>query len=306
MVRLPPFNPYIAIFIGVVSISIPSILIKLATGAPAAMIAFYSLLLTVIFMLPFTFSNYRHEFKLMNKKNWIISVIAGVFLAFYFVFWFESLSYTSVASAVILLALQPVFVFIGSSLLSKERFSQAAVISIFIILLGIAIIGFGDYQRSGSVFFGDWLALLGVIMITVYFVTVQNIRKKLSFIPFTFITYTVSMIVLLIYNLVLQQPFTGYVAHHWWIFIILAIVPPFLGHLLFNWAIKWVSTATVSIAKIFAPLSAVLLAYLILDEIVSSAQWLGGSIIIFGLFLFIMGTRRKRKVTISKKNGHNP
>lgn len=306
MVRLPPFNPYIAIFIGVVSISIPSVLIKLATGAPAAMIAFYSLLLTVIFMLPFIFSNYRHEFKLLSKRNWVISVIAGVFLAFYFVFWFESLTYTSVASAVILLALQPVFVFIGSSFLSKERFSQAAVISIFIILLGFAIIGFGDYQISGSVFFGDILALLGVIVITIYFVMVRNIRKKLSFVPFTFITYTVSTIVLLIYNLILQQPFTGYVAHHWWIFIVLAIVPPFLGHLLFNWAIKWVSTATVSVAKIFAPISAVLLAYLILDEIVSSAQWLGGSIIIFGLFLFIMGTRRKRKVTISKKNGHNP
>jgi drug/metabolite transporter (DMT)-like permease len=50
----------------------------------------------------------------MSKKDWVLSIIAGVFLAFHFILWFESLNHTSVASSVVLVTLQPLFAFIGT------------------------------------------------------------------------------------------------------------------------------------------------------------------------------------------------
>ncbi|MFD1038374.1 DMT family transporter [Virgibacillus byunsanensis] len=300
--RLPPFNPYLAVVIGVLAVSTSAVLVKLADQAPAAMIANYRLLFAVILMAPYILIKHRHEFQLINKKDWILSILAGVFLASHFILWFESLNYTSVASSVVLVTLQPIFAFLGTYFFFQERFSPGAVISMVIALLGSFIISWGDFQISGMALLGDILAILGAIAVTTYFLMGQQVRKRLSLMTYTFVVYGISSITLIIYNIFLQNPFFGYPVDHWWIFIVLAIVPTFFGHTMFNWALKWLSTSTISMGIVFEPIGASILAYLILGEKVTWSQWLGGTIIIFGLFLFIMSTTRKPKVTISEKS----
>src|SRR5690625_6607201 len=118
---------------------------------------------------------------------------------------------------------------------------------------------------------------------------------------YTFSVYGFCKITLIIYNVVLQHPFFGYPADHWWIFLALAIFPTFFGHTLFNWALKWLSTSTISMGIVFEPIGATILAYIILGEQVTGSQWLRGTIVILGLFLFIVSTSRKPKVTIARK-----
>lgn len=297
--RLPPFNPYIVVIIGVISLSTSAIFVKLAIHAPAAIIANYRLLFAVLIMAPFIITRHRHEFKLIQKKDWLLTIFAGIFLAIHFILWFESLNYTSVASSVVLVTLQPIFAFLGTYLFFNERFSSGAIISMIIAILGSFIISWGDFQISGTALFGDILAILGAITITVYFLFGQKVRKRLSLMTYTFIVYSISSCTLILYNIILQNPFLGYPADHWWIFLALAIFPTFLGHTLFNWALKWLSTSTISMGIVFEPIGATILAYFILNEKVNATQWLGGAIIICGLFLFIMSTSRKRRLTIS-------
>lgn len=297
--RLPPMNPYIAIAFAVVSISASAIFVKLAV-APAGIIALYRLFFAVIIMAPFMLTKYRHEFKYVHKKDWLMAIISGAFLALHFILWFESLNYTSVASSVVLVTLQPLFAFIGTYFFFGERFSVAAVISMFITIIGSMIIGWGDFQISGMALFGDILALLGAVTVTVYFMIGQQLRRRLSLMTYTFIVYASSTVVLIIYNLVLQNNFVSYDLPTWGWFLALAIFPTFLGHTILNWTLKWVSTSTISMAIVFEPIGASILAYLILGEMITSSQMLGGAIVIFGLFLFIVSTTRKRKVTISR------
>lgn len=300
--RLPPINPYIVLTIGVIAISSSAVLVKLADGAPAAIIAMYRLLFAVIIMMPYVFIKHQKEFKRIEKRELILSTFSGIFLAAHFIFWFESLNYTSVASSVVLVSLQPVFAFIGTFFLFKERFSAGAIISMLITLIGSFIIGWGDFQLSSGALFGDILAILGGITITIYFLFGQKVRRRLSLMTYTFIVYGISAITLIAYNIIIQNPFIGFPVNHWWIFLALAIVPTFFGHSLLNWTLKWLSTATISMGTVFEPIGASILAYIILKENITSSQWLGGTIVLFGLFLFILSTSRKRKVTISYKN----
>lgn len=302
--RLPPFNPYIAVTIGVISVSTSAIFVKLADQAPAAIIANYRLLLAVLLMAPIILRKYRHEIKQINRKDWIFSIFAGVFLAFHFILWFESLNYTSVASSVVLVTLQPIFAFLGTYFFFKERFSYGAIISMLIALIGSIIISWGDFQISGTALFGDILALLGAVTVTAYFLLGQQVRRNLSIMTYTFVVYGISSITLIMYNLILGNSFIGYPVDHWWIFLALAIFPTFLGHTLFNWALKWLSTSTISMAIVFEPVGASILAYFILDEKITAFQLLGGTIVLFGLFLFILSTNRKSTLTISKKEQH--
>lgn len=299
--RFPPFNPYIAVVIGVISVSTSAVLVKLAAGVPAAVIANYRLLFAVIIMAPYVLIKHRDQFKVIKRKDWILSIVSGIFLAFHFILWFESLNYTSVASSVVLVTLQPVFAFVGTYLFFSERFSLGVIISVIITLFGSTIISWGDFQVSGLALFGDLLAIGGAIAITAYFLCGQQLRRSLSLLTYTFIVYSISSLTLIIYNIIMNNSFIGYNSKQWLIFLALAIFPTFFGHTLFNWALKWLSTATISMAIVFEPIGATILAYLILGETVTYSQWLGGTIVIFGLFLFVMSTSRKREVTISEK-----
>src|SRR5699024_9487306 len=118
--RFPPFNPYIAVVIGVIAVSTSAIFVKLAAGAPSGIIAFYRLFLAVLMMSPIIFVKYKQEFRSITKRDWTLATISGVFLALHFILWFESLNYTSVASSVVLVTLQPVFAFIGTYIFFGE------------------------------------------------------------------------------------------------------------------------------------------------------------------------------------------
>ena len=116
----PAVNPYIPIMIGVISVAFSAIFVKMAT-ADAGVIAFYRMLFSVLLMLPIFLLKYRREVLVLSKRDWIFSIIAGIFLAFHFIFWFESLNYTSVASSTVLVTLQPIFAFAGTYFFFKEK-----------------------------------------------------------------------------------------------------------------------------------------------------------------------------------------
>ncbi|WP_226585442.1 DMT family transporter [Halobacillus litoralis] len=299
----PPIQPYIILFIGVLSISTSAIFVKLAGDAPASIIAFYRLLIAVAIMAPYVLWNHFDEIKQIHKKDWLFAIFSGVFLAFHFILWFQSLQYTTVASSVVLVSLQPVFAFTGTYIFFKERFTIGAMLSLLITIIGSGIIGWGDFQVSGLALLGDILAILGALAVTGYFLLGQHLRKRLSLMTYTFIAYGMAVLTLGVYNLFVDVSFTGYNGDQWLIFLGLAIIPTFFGHTLFNWTLKWLSTSTISMTILLEPIGASILAYWILNETITWSQWLGGSIVIFGLMMFIFSTTKKVKPKITHQTG---
>ncbi|WP_175614999.1 DMT family transporter [Piscibacillus halophilus] len=293
-------TPYIAVTIGVLAVSTSAIFVRLA-DAPSSIVALYRLLFAVLLMVPIVLIKFRQELTEITSRDWLLSIASGAFLALHFILWFESLNHTSVASSVVLVTTQPIWAFLGGYLFFKERFTSGAVISLIIALVGSVIISWGDFQISGMALFGNFLALMGAIAVTGYFLFGQTVRKRLSLITYTFIVYGISSITLIIYNLILNEPFTGYSSDTWLYFLALAIIPTFFGHSLFNWAIKWVNASTITMGILFEPVGASILAYFILDELVTWSQLLGGVIVIFGLILFIFSTSKKKKVKVLDK-----
>ena len=79
-------------------------------------------------------------------------------------------------------------------------------------------------------------------------------------------------------------------------FVLLAIIPNLLGHTLFNWALKWVSTNVISIAILFEPVGAAILAYIILGEYLNASQIIGGTVVILGIMFFIIDYEKVKKI----------
>lgn len=295
----PTIHPYIPILVGVISVAMSAIFVKMTT-ADAGVTAFYRMLFSILLMSPVFLYSYLPEIKKLSKRDWAFSAVAGIFLAFHFILWFESLNFTSVASSTVLVTLQPLFAFAGTYFFFKERLSLKTLISGIVAITGSIIIAYGDFQVSGSALFGDVLALIACALITAYLLFGQDVRKRLSLVTYTFIVYGFSTITLFFYIIVKGESFGPYPVGEWMWFLLLALIPNLLGHTLFNWAVKWVSTNVISIAILFEPVGAAVLAYFILGELVSASQIIGGSIVIAGLLFFIVDYKRIRKIFFRK------
>ncbi|UXH43739.1 DMT family transporter [Rossellomorea vietnamensis] len=289
-------NPYLILAIGVISVSTSAILVKVSS-APSGILAFYRLFFTVLLMSPVFFLKYVKELKLITVRDWMFSILAGVFLAFHFILWFESLHYTSVASSTVLVTLQPLFAFIGAYLFFQEKLTPKALLSAVLAVAGSFIISWGDFRISGSALWGDILALIACALITGYLLFGQTIRKRLSLMTYTYLVYVISSIVLLLYVMIQSESLGPYPKEDWIYFLLLAIIPTLLGHTLFNWSLKWLSTSTISMAILFEPIGASLLAYWLLGEKVLMTQVLGGMVIMTGVTLFLIEERKLKKLT---------
>ncbi|PUB15791.1 DMT family transporter [Paenisporosarcina sp. OV554] len=288
-------HPYLPIAIGVIAVSMSAIFVKLA-NADAGVIAFYRMLFSVLIMAPIFFWKYTKELRILTKRDWTFSFIAGIFLAFHFILWFESLNYTSVASSTVLVTLQPLFAFAGTYFFFKERLSVKTILSGLIAIGGCILISWGDLRISGSALYGDMLALSACGLVTAYLLFGQDVRKRLSLVTYTFVVYGVSTITLFFYIVVKGESFGPYPANDWLWFLLLAIVPNLLGHTLFNWSLKYVSTNIISIAILFEPIGAAILAFYVFNEYLSATQILGGFIVIAGITLFVMDFKRFNKL----------
>lgn len=294
------FKPYLALFVGALSVSTSAILVKWA-HAPASVIAFYRLFFTVLLMTPF-FVKYIRELKEISKRDWMFSVFSGVLLAFHFILWFESLNYTSVTSSVVLVTLQPLFAFVGGYVFFKERLTAGALLSALLAIAGSVIISWGDFQVSGKALFGDMLALLACAMVTGYWLFGQELRKRLSLMTYTYIVYGISSFVLFLYVIAFRLPLLSYRKIDWICFVLLAIVPTLLGHSLMNWSVKWVSAATVSMSILFEPVGSSILAYLLLGELIQPSQWIGGIFILTGIATYLWEKNRKGSLPIQESS----
>lgn len=298
----PKVNPYLILAIGVISVSTSAILVKFSS-APSGIIAFYRMFFSVLIMLPIFLLKYAPELRLITKRDWLFSSIAGIFLAFHFILWFESLNYTSVASSTVLVTLQPLFAFVGTYFFFKEKFTIRAILCGLMAVVGSFIISWGDFKISGSALYGDILALVACALITAYLMFGQSVRQRVSLITYTFVVYSISTITLLFYVLIKNESLLPYPTSDWVYFLLLALIPNLLGHTLFNWSIKWLSTSTISMAILLEPVGATILAYYLLSERIFFTQITGGLIIIASLAFFLLeGKVSKERIKLRKKH----
>lgn len=284
---------YISLFLAVFALSTSAIFVKLA-DAPPAITAFYRLFFAMLVLLPFLVAQkgLRQELVNLSKKQWGLGILSGLFLSFHYVLWFESLNYTSVASSTVIVTLQPLFSLVGSYFLFKERFSKGAIVGCLVAIVGCFIIGWQDFQISGQALYGDILAFIAAGIITAYFFIGQSVRKDLSLITYSIIGYGSSSIFLAIYALFMQEPFFDYPASTWWSLLGLAVIATIFGQTVFNWLLKWLSTTVISMSILGETIGTCILAYFILDEMISVQQGIGIFVILLGLALFLLQQRK--------------
>ena len=288
---MPYFRVILALCASVAIISSASILIKLA-AAPVLIIAAYRLGLAALVLAPVTLAVRREHLRALSRRDWLIGAVAGSFLGLHFIAWIASLEYTSVASSVVLVTINPIFVGLGMVVIFRERLHPLLVWGIALSVTGGILIGYSDFQVEGQALFGDMLALLGAVFHSGYLLLGQRLRRRLDLLPYITVVYGMAALLVLAAALVTQQSFTGYAPATYLVMVLLALGPQLLGHTAYNWTLRYVSAAVVAVAILGEPVGASILAYFILDESLTLLQLGGGALVLIGIYLALRTQRR--------------
>lgn len=285
---------YLILFGGVFALSTSAIFAKIAV-APSSVMAFYRLLIAAIVLTPFFLfrQKKRSEINTLQTKQWMQIISAGLFLALHYVLWFESLNFTSVASSTILVCLQPLFSLALERFVNRKKIKTTALTGCIIALCGCIIIGSGDLQISGKSLLGDILALVAAGVISLYFFVGENVRKDISAVTYSTLSYFFSAIILFIYIVSRNDSLRGYTVHTWLAFIGLAVISTIGGQFIFNLLLKRVPASAVTMSILGEPIGTCFLAYLILHEAVVLQQFIGISVIMFGMTVYFFFPDRK-------------
>lgn len=279
-------NPMIMIVIGVIGISLSSILVKYSQ-APSAVTAAFRLIWTVILMTPVVLSkpSTRKEMTGVPTKLLLLSCLSGLFLAIHFVLWFESLQHTSVASSTTIVCTEVIWVCLGFCLVLGGKLSGKAAAAIALTLIGSVLVAYSD-SGSAHQLYGDVLALLAAVAVAVYTLIGRVVRTHVSTTVYTYIVYSACAAVLVLTCLVQGQDLLGYGSSAIVVGALLAIFSTILGHSIFSWCLKFFTPSFVSASKLCEPVGAGILAALLFREIPTAVQLMGSGLILGGIYWY--------------------
>ncbi len=296
----PSIPPILVLGLGVLSASSSSIFVRFAqVDAPSLVIAAYRLLLATALLIPWLLLRHRSDLLVFRPHELILTVGAGSFLAIHFATWITSLEFTTVASSVVLVQTAPLMVAALSPMILGESLSRPLVIGLLVAMVGSALVGLSDacswqaglrcpgfsafLQREAIK--GDLLAVAGAAGGAGYMLIGRRVRKKLHLVPYITLTYATSAILLASLAALAGHPAMGYPRQAYLWMALLAIFPQLIGHSTYNWALRYLPAALVSVTLLGETAASIGLAAAVLDEIPSTMRLVGAALILIGIAL---------------------
>ncbi|GAB4529333.1 MAG: DMT family transporter [Anaerolineales bacterium] len=290
----------LGLLFGILAVSTASLFIRFAQReAPSLVIAAYRLTLASAALAFPVLRSRSTAVTPPAPKDRLLIALSGLFLALHFATWITSLEYTSIASSVVLVTTTPLWVGLLSPVLLKEPLTRPLMAGMGITLIGSLVVGLSDtctWQAGlhcpplttfvqGRAFWGDFLALAGAWMAAGYLLIGRQVRAKFTLGGYLLGVYGSAALTLAAWVILARLSFWGYTPQTYLWMAALALVPQLMGHSTFNWALRYLPAAYVSITLLGEPIGSALLAFLLLGETPSGMMLAGAALILVGIVI---------------------
>ena len=273
------------ILLGVAGVSLSAVFVRWST-APSLVLVLYRMAFSAALLAPWVLLRCRGELAALGKGELLRCLASGACLGFHFAAYFESLRFTSIASSVVLVDTEVLFVAVLSILLLKKKLSKRAWAAVGLALLGSAVIAMGDTAVGPDALRGDALALGGALCMAVYTMLGAVCRKRISTVVYTFLVYLSAAVTVLFIALAGGFSLVGYGMVNYFTGFGMALFCTLLGHSVFSWGLKYLPPAFISTAKLMEPVFASVWGLALFGEVPAATAVLGGAVIIAGVGLY--------------------
>jgi drug/metabolite transporter (DMT)-like permease len=253
---------------------------------------------------------HRHTLKQISRQEWlglvVVAVLSGALAPGLI---FQALSLTPVTNVILLGRLEPPLTLALSIWLLRERVNRWEVMGSIVAFTGVVLtlacslpeVIVLQTARSHmtpvagfQVGLGELMAVSGAICLSIATIV---IKKHLTHVPLGIHnTVRTGLGTIVYFWLALwmygSEHFMGVLSPFLWQWMLLyGTVIVVIGQSLWNAGFRTCSIATASLVGSFAPIIGILAAYLILGEVPTRAQYIGGMVILLGLFLSQVGIK---------------
>ncbi|HET6951337.1 MAG TPA: DMT family transporter [Acidimicrobiales bacterium] len=281
----PPAADLALLGLAVVAVSTAAPLVRVA-DAPTLAVAFWRNALAVPVLALVVAAGARRSPPRLAARERRLTLVAGLYLGAHFATWIPSLSYTSVASSVALVATQPVW----AALIARRRGEHVpgrAWWGIGLAVAGAAVLSGVDLSVAPRALFGDLLALAGGVLAAAYVTVGAEVRRTVATSLYATACYGVAAGALLVVCGVGRQELTGYDGGTWLAIVAMVAGPQLLGHTLVNRVLRTTSPTVVSVAILFEIVGSGLLAWVAFDEVPPATAVPAAALIAAGVVLVV-------------------
>jgi drug/metabolite transporter (DMT)-like permease len=242
----------------------------------------------------------RNTWSQISAREWIglvvVAILSGALAPGLI---FQALSLTPVTNVLLLGRMEPPLTLALSIWLLRERLNRWEVLGSIVAFTGVVLTIVLQTDRSNmtpvagfQVGLGELMAVLGAVCLSIATIVT---KKHLGNVPLGIHnTVRTGLGTIVYFGLALWMygfdHFMDVLSPFLWQWMLLyGTVIVVIGQSCWNAGLRNSSIATASLIGSFAPIVGILAAYLILGEIPTQAQYIGGIIILFGLFLGQVG-----------------
>ena len=226
-----------------------------------------------------------------SSGHWPALIAAGLFFASDLGVWHFSSLYTSVANSTLLANLAPIFVTLAGWLIWRRQVTALFLAGMFTGIAGMFVLVGPEFGAGGQPLLGDALGALTAVFYAGYFLAIKVARDGgASTARVMAWSTTITALVLLPVSLAFPQPVLPHSGSGWLVLAGLALVSQVLGQGLIAYAFAHLPASLSSVSLLIQPVMAALFAWMLFHEAVGPWQWIGGAIVLVGIWVAKRGS----------------
>lgn len=204
-----------------------------------------------------------------------VAAPGGVTFGINIALFFSAVKLTSIANATLIATLQPIPLMVVGQVWFGERVRWNDVAWTLVAISGVAIVVIGSQDSSTGNLLGDLLAAVAMLSFAAYFVATKRARRVLDTSEYMAAMMITASIVMTPVVLVSGQPLIPDDLWRNTVLVIAMVAIPGSGHVLNNYALKYLPLLAVSLLTLASPVVSIVLAWVILDETLALVQVVG-------------------------------
>lgn len=205
---------------------------------------------------------------------------------------FTAVLRTSVANATLINNMLPVFVVLIARFVYREHVRARQFIAVGAAVVGLGIVVFGASSSGDASLWGDFLAVVNLVIWTWYFLRTKQLRDGGADSWSLIATITVVAAVVATPVCLLTADDLGAVhGADWWYLIGMVVGPGVLGHGLMTWASRHLEVTVSALLTLASPVVSAVGAWLWLDQRMTVVQAFGASIVLAALAAIAVNAR---------------
>ena len=214
------------------------------------------------------------------------------------------LSLTTVSHSALIVGLGPVYVLLLAWMQGLETIGAQKVLGMVLAFAGVATLGLEHgFSLQGGTLVGDLMTMGGSLAFSLYVVLGKKVARKYDSLEMNFYNYVAAAVMIL--PVTLRQgllfDWRAVSLQGWLALGYTALFASVLAYLIYFWALRHVTASRIAAFSYLLPLMATSFGILLLGEKPSLQLFIGGGLVLFGVYLAETAAAGDRMADVEKE-----